>query len=293
MNNMKLKVNKLIERPVWIIENIDYKSDLLKLILASLVAITFLFPLYWLFRISVIWPPEGLIGNPPSLILNELSSYNFFRIYAEVNLVRYTLNSAIVSFISILSQLLFGSLAAYGLTFDFKGKKIVFIIMVTGMLVPFQTIFLTDYLIASYLGLSDTYIGLAIVVSLSVVNVLVLYATFNSIPKSLYEAAKVDGASELYILFGIFWPLSKPALATVTILSGVFSWNQYLWPLLIVGSDNMSTLPLSLAVFQSAFGSNFALQYAFAALSIGPILLLFLLTQNRFIKSATTNAIKQ
>ncbi|WP_247004317.1 carbohydrate ABC transporter permease [Halosolutus gelatinilyticus] len=261
-------------------------------VLALVAAALFAFPFYWLLRVAAVWPSESLYGSPPSLIIDDLSLYNFVRVYYAIPFAQYAINSVIVSAMAVASQLIFCSLAAYGLSMDFYGKKYVMGFIVAAMMVPFQTIFLTDYLITRRLGLINTYPGLAIVVAVSVVNILVLKSAFEAVPDSMVDAARLDGASELYILFGVYWPLSKAALSTTVILAFVFSWNSYLWPLLIATQDSYVTLPLGLATFQSQMSGNFALQYAFTIMVLLPLLILFLLLQKYFIRSAVMSSIK-
>lgn len=257
-----------------------------------IAAVLFAFPFYWLIRIAGVWPSGSLYGSPPSLIVDDLSLYNFVHVYYAIPFAQYAINSAIVSAIAIVSQLIFCSLAAYGLSMDFYGKKYAMGFIVVAMMVPFQTIFLTNYLIADGLGLINTYPGLAIVVAVSVVNILVLKSAFEAVPDSMVDAARLDGASELYIIFGVYWPLSKAALATTVILAFVFSWNSYLWPLLIATEESVMTLPLGLAEFQSQMSGDFALQYAFTIMVLLPVLILFFLLQKYFIRSAVMSSIK-
>jgi ABC-type glycerol-3-phosphate transport system permease component len=267
-----------------------YKGGLF--VFTTLLAFLFIFPFYWLIRIAGVWPTGAVLGEAPSLIIDDLSPYNFARVIAEVDLAQYTMNSVIVSAMAIITQLIVCSLAAYALTKAFIGKKYVMAFIVTAMVIPFETIFLTDFLITWELGLIDTYTGLVIVVAVSIVNILILHDAFSQVPTALADAARMDGASELYILFGIYWPISKPALATVTILTGVFSWNMYLWPLLVVQSDGLRTLPLALVELSGGFASTPAMQYAFTFLALLPLLIVFLLLQKYFIRSVARSSLK-
>lgn len=256
------------------------------------LGLVFAFPFYWLLKVALTWPAASLYGGTPSLAIENPSLYNFVRVWHAIPFVSYFATSLIVTIIAVASQLLFCSLAAYGLSMDFYGKKYVWGFILAAMMIPFQTIFLPDYLITQKLGLVNSYTGLAIVVAMSIVNILVLHDAFTSIPKALTEAARLDGASELYILFGVYWPLSKPALATTVILSFIFSWNSYLWPLVVVKDAKYTPLPLGLAEFQSQMSGNFALQYAFAIMVLLPVLIVFLLLQRQFIKSAILGSMK-
>jgi len=261
-------------------------------LLALFLGILFVFPFYWLLKVALTWPAASLYGGTPSLAIQNPSVYNFVRVWYSIPFVDYLATSLIVTSIAVVSQLLFCSLAAYGLSMDFYGKRYVWAYIIAAMMIPFQTIFLPDYLVTQQLGLVNSYEGLAIVVAVSVVNILVLHDSFTSIPDSMVEAARLDGASELYVLFGVYWPLSKPALATTVILSFIFSWNSYLWPLIVVQDAQYTPLPLGLAEFQSQMSGNFALQYAFALMVLVPVLVVFLLLQRQFIRSAVLGSIK-
>jgi len=253
----------------------------------------FAFPYYWLVRIAFVWPNSAILGERPSLLIEDISIFNFVKIYHEVELIQFFFNSALVSAIVIISQLIICSLAAYAFTMDFYGRRAIMGITVAAMLIPFHTIFLTDYLITIQLGLVNSYFGIAIVHAVSIVNLLILYSAFRSVPDSMIEAARLDGASELFILFGVLWPNSKPALTAVVILAFVNSWNEYLWVLLVATDDAYRTLPVVLAEFQSTLTGEFTLQYAFAIVVLFPVIVLFVLLQRHFIQSVTMSAMKQ
>jgi ABC-type glycerol-3-phosphate transport system permease component len=182
---------------------------------------------------------------------------------------------------------------AYALTRDFHGRSAVEILLVVGMLIPFQTSIIPAFIVTRELGLLNTHLGMALPYSAAIINILILTTAFRAVPESLIESARMDGASELYIIFGVFWPLSKPALATNVILSFVWMWNAYLWPLVVVSDPMLSPLPLGLAEFQSSLTGSYALQYAFAIMVILPIVVLFLLMQKQFIRSVATSALKE
>lgn len=261
--------------------------------LSFFLALLFAFPYYWLVRIAFVWPNSAILGERPSLLIEDISIFNFVKIYHEVELLQFFFNSAIVSAIVIISQLIICSLAAYAFTMEFYGRRAIMGITVAAMLIPFHTIFLTDYLITIQLGLINSYSGIAIVHAVSIVNLLILYSAFRSVPDSMIEAARLDGASELFILFGVLWPNSKPALTAVVILAFVNSWNEYLWVLLVATDNSYRTLPVVLAEFQSTLTGEFTLQYAFAIVVLLPVMVLFVLLQRHFIQSVSMSAMKQ
>lgn len=257
------------------------------------MALVYLFPFYWLLMIAVRWPTRGLFSETPDLILTDFSVVNFVRVIESIPFQTYLEVSVIMSVSVVVVQLFFCSITAYAMTYDFYGKSFAWLFIIGAMLIPFQTIFLPQALITSSLGLTNTYPGLVIVFFVGVLNILILHNAFSSIPESIRESAKMDGASDFYILFGLYWPLSKPAVTTVSILAFVWSWNNYLWPLMVVRDTNRTPLPLALAEFQSSLAGDFALQYAFAILVMLPIIIVYILLQNQFIKSVVTSSLKQ
>lgn len=261
-------------------------------LLALVLAIVFVFPFYWLIKVGMTWPTDSLYAGQPSLGIENLSLFNFVRVWYSIPFVTYFGTSLIVTGLAVASQLIFCSLAAYGLSMEFHGRRYVWGFIVLAMMIPFQTIFLPDYLVTQEIGLVNTHVGLALIVAISVINILVLHDSFSSIPDAMTEAARLDGASELYVLFGVYWPLSKPALSTTVILAFIFSWNSYLWPLVMVQDTAHTPLPLGLAQFQSQMSGSFALPYAFAIMVLVPVLVVFLLLQRQFIRSAVLGSIK-
>lgn len=274
------------------LETGDWRRQLGLFLLAVILALPFVFPFYWLLKVSITWPATTLYGGDPTLVIENPSLFNFIKVWYSIDFLQYFANTVIMAALAIGSQVLFCSFAAYAFTRDFYGEGLVEKLLIFGMMVPFQTIFLPSFLITRDLGLVNTYPGLSIIVAISIVNILILRNAFQSIPDSFAEAARLDGASELYILFGIYWPLSKPALATTVILSFIFSWNAYLWPLVIVQDMSYAPLSLGLAEFQSQMAGNFALQYTFAVMVFLPVLVLFLLLQRQFIRSAVLGSLK-
>lgn len=261
--------------------------------LASLLGLVFFFPFYWLLKVAVSWPPTNLYSGQPSLGIENPSYYNFVEVFFAIPFPQFMLNSLIIVSLAIVGNLIFNSLAAYALTMDFHGKRGVQLILITAMMIPFQTTIIPAFLVTQELGLVNTHLGIVLPLATIIINILILVASFEAVPESILESARLDGASELYILFGVYWPLSKPALATNVILSFVFAWNAFLWPLIIVRDQAMEPLPLALANFQTQFQGNFALTYAFSIMVVLPIVVMFLLLQRQFIESVVMTSVKE
>lgn len=261
--------------------------------LASLLGLVFFFPFYWLLKVAISWPPANLYRGQPSLGIENPSYYNFVEVFFAIPFPQFLLNSLIIVSMAIVGNLIFNSLAAYALTMDFHGKRGVQLILITAMMIPFQTTIIPAFLVTQELGLVNTHLGIVLPLATIIINILILVASFEAVPDSILESARLDGASELYILFGVYWPLSKPALATNVILSFVFAWNAFLWPLIIVRDQAMEPLPLALANFQTQFQGNFALTYAFSIMVVLPIVVVFLLLQRQFIESVVMTSVKE
>jgi ABC-type glycerol-3-phosphate transport system permease component len=271
----------------------EFLEQSIYFVVASLLGLVFVFPFYWLLKVAISWPPTNLYEGQPSLIIENLSHYNFVEVFFTIPFPLFLLNSLIVVALVIVANLIFNSLAAYALTMDFWGKRGVQILLLVAMMIPFQTTIIPSFLVTSELGLTNSHLGIALPLMTIIINILILTASFQAVPDSILESARLDGASELYILFGVYWPMAKPALATNVILAFVFAWNAFLWPLIVVRDQAMETLPLALANFQSQFQGNFALTYAFSVMVILPLVVMFLLLQRQFIESVVMSSVKQ
>lgn len=262
-------------------------------LLALGIAILFFFPFYWLLKVSLTWPPRTISQGVSSLWIEDPNIFNFIKVYYSLDYFQFFLNSLIITAIATTFGLLNNSLAAYALTLEFYGKKWVQLFLIAAMMIPYYLTVIPAYLITSRLGLLDTRIGVALLLSVMVIGILVLEDSFRSIPDGLVDSARLDGASELYILFGIYFPLSKAAIATNVILLFTVSWNAYLWPAIVISDRAVQPLSLSLVVFQYDLRGQFVLMYAFAVMVLVPIFIVFVLLQRQFIQSITLSTLKE
>lgn len=262
-------------------------------LVALVVSAFFFFPFYWLLKVALTWPAQSLYGGDPSLALESVGLYNFIRVYYEIPFPEYLTNSIIITGLAVVGSLITNSLAAYSLTQDFYGKRAVMGFLVAALMIPYYVTVIPAFLVTKELGLLNTHLGVALPFMTFIIGTLILKNSFDSVPDSMIEAARLDGASELYILFGVLWPLAKPALATNVILAFVYSWNSYLWPLVVISDRLMQPLPLALASFTTRFDGNFALQYAFAVLVLIPVVIIFILLQRQFVRSVVQSSVKE
>lgn len=274
-------------------DRLEFAQRLPYFVLALVLSIAFFFPFYWLFKVAVTWPVQSLYGGNPSLALDSPELYNFVRVFYEIPFTRYLVNSFTITGLAVFGSLVTNSLAAYSLTKDFVGKRWVMGFLIAALMIPYYVTIIPAFLVTKELGLLNTHLGVALPFMTFIIGTLILKNSFESVPDSMIEAARLDGASELYILFGVLWPLAKPALATNVILSFVYSWNSFLWPLVIISDRIMQPLPLALANFTTRFDGNFALQYAFAIMVLIPVIILFLLLQRQFVRSVVQSSVKE
>jgi ABC-type glycerol-3-phosphate transport system permease component len=259
---------------------------------AALLTVSFfmLVPFYWVLKTSL--TGENIFGYPPSLWPQDPHLFFYVDVWYFIPFARYFLNSVIVSVLAVIANLVFNALAGYALTKEFRGKGAVLLLFLSCMMIPFQATIIPAYLITGQLGLLNSYVGLALPLFSTIVCIFVFKASFEAVPRSLIDAAKMDGLAEWQIVLRIMLPLSKSAIATNVILAFIWSWNNFLWPLIITRDANLQTLPLGLARFLSYHEDTTGALYAFCVLVLAPGILLFLLAQKQFIQGLTSGATK-
>ncbi len=162
--------------------------------------------------------------------------FNFVDVWYLIPFPRYLVNSIVVSAIAVAGNVVLNALAGYALTRQFPGRRAVLALFLSCMLIPFQATIIPAYLITAKMGLLNTFFGLAFPLLSTIVCIFVFKAAFEAVPRSLIDAARIDGLPEWRIILRVLLPLSKPAIATNVILSFIWSWNNFLWPLLITAS---------------------------------------------------------
>ncbi|NEC92834.1 carbohydrate ABC transporter permease, partial [Streptomyces sp. SID12501] len=189
--------------------------------------------------------------------------------------------------------LLVSSFVAYGFAmYDFKGKTAAFIAVLLLMTVPFEIMMLPLYVMVNDLGLADSYGVIVLPFLAASVTIFFFRQYFTGIPKGLLEAGRVDGVTEFGIFFKVVLPISRPALAAMGILNGMVTWNNFLWPLLVLRSAEKFTLPIGLNTLLTPYGNNYDLLIIGSFFSLLPVLVLFLCFQRFFVAGMTAGALK-
>jgi multiple sugar transport system permease protein len=237
--------------------------------------------------------PLGLLPLPNNLTLN-----NFVEINESVNLLGSLLNSLIFTAGVVGCTLVFGLLVGYALSvLSFRGQGVVFALVLLVQAIPFQLLMIPLYvLVVRYFGLADNFIGMILPFAINSVAVLIFRQYFLQIPRDIFDAARIDGASELRILASIAVPLVRPAVLTAMLVTFIGPWNEFLWPFLVTKEASMQTLAVSLANFSQTNGAFLAnpmgAVLAGACVLAVPVVVLFLVFQRHFTSANLGSAIK-
>ncbi len=265
--------------------------------LLALILVIVGIPLVWIISIAFRYPDEVLdilptkftLTNFPNAILelNTWGGLSFIRMFG---------NSILVTSISIIGILIISSLVAFAFSnYSFKFKEPLFILFLLGMLIPAQVLLIPLFFLMKNLQLMGTYFTLILpyIAFGFPLGVLILRSFFEKIPIEIKEAAKIDGATDFKVFMKIVLPLSRPALATLTILSFMAVWNEFLFALVFIRDDSMQTIPLILSrVGQSRYGIDYGVYGAFITLTIIPVLIIFIIFQRWFIAGLSAGAVK-
>ena len=256
------------------------------------VAAIMLVPLVWMVIVSLETEQQAN-RFPPLLVPSGLHFSNYSTVWNTVPFGHFFLNSALYALATVAGNLLFCSLAAYAFArIRFFGRNVLFVVLLATLMVPFQVLLIPTFLIVKQLGLVDSVGGLIMPNLCSAFGIFMLRQFFRTLPIELEEAARIDGTSRLGILFKIVLPLSMPALATLGIIQFMWSWNDFLWPLIIIDTASHAPLQLGLSTLQGAHSTQWNLLMAGTVMSQIPMLAIFLLAQRWFIRSIAFTGIK-
>jgi multiple sugar transport system permease protein len=262
--------------------------------LLVLIAIFVLMPMLWMLSTSfkpksqwflpeIHWIPLTFTWDNYTQILNN----------PRLPIVRWFINSTLVATASTLLILALDSLAAYAYArMEFPGRKLLFSLLLATLFLPGIMFLVPNFLLIVRLNLLNQYAGVIFPGLAGVFGVFFLRQFFESIPKELEEAAQIDGASMLQTFYHVVLPLAKPALATLSVITFLASWNDFLWPLLILRDRELLTLPPGLRTLQGAYTSEYGQMMAGAAIVAIPVLILYLFMQRYIVESVATTGLK-
>jgi multiple sugar transport system permease protein len=218
---------------------------------------------------------------------------NFELIWQRVPMLTFFLNTTKLTVIITALQLLTSSLAAYAFArLEFKGRDVIFLGYVATIAIPWQVYMVPQFIMMRAFGLNNTHLALIILQAFTAFGVFLMRQFFIGIPKELSDAARMDGLGEYRIYAQIMLPLSKPALATLTIFTFVTVWNDFMGPLIYLNSERLKTIQLGLRMFIAQYSADYALIMAASLVSLVPVMLLFLFLQRFFIEGVASSGVK-
>ncbi len=261
-------------------------------ILLIFFALTFIYPFLWM--ISATLKPEIEIQYP-NLIPSVITFDSYKNVLNKIPITRAFFNSVFVSCCVTGLVLLFSSTVGYALAhLRFRGRELIFSIMLFTMMIPFQVTIIPMYVLMVKFGWVNSYMALIFPAMISVFGIFLFRQYFKSIPHDLIEAARLDGCNELYILFKIIWPNSVPAIVTVGILTFMNIWNDVLWPIIVIRDQSLMTMPQLVTLFATGGQADAQMGtiLASATLLALPVVILYLIFQRQFIESMASSGIK-
>jgi len=254
--------------------------------------VVFLFPFVWMLLTSV--KPEGqVITYPPTLLPRSLDLSPYRDVWSQIGLARLYLNTLVFAGAVTVLSVSFDSLAAYAFArLSFPGKELLFWIVLVTLMVPIAVLIVPLFFENYEFGWLNTYQGLIVPLAANGYGIFLLRQFFSTLPFELDDAARVDGAGDLFIYLRVIVRLSGPALAALGIFTFSFNWNNFLWPLIMTSTDSMRTLPAGLALFSGEHEVIYNMMCAGAFLSMLPLVVLFFFLQRYFVRGIALSGLK-
>lgn len=256
------------------------------------VAIIILLPL--LYAVSIAFMPSSeLFTTELNILPKHPTLQNFADAFTNIPLLRFILNSFVMAGCITLGQIITCSLAAFAFSFlEFKGKGILFMVVMATMMVPGEATIISNYLTVGNLGMLDTYPVLIIPYLTSAMGIFLFRQFYMTFPKSLYESAKLDGCGNLRFIVKILIPLTKSAIGAMAVYTFINAWNMYMWPLLVTGSNDMRTVQIGISMLNSVDSQSITMMIAGVVMVIIPSIAIFIAGQKQLIRGMFSGAVK-
>ncbi len=269
------------------------RRNLIAHIVLILFVIGALFPFYWMVATSVKTLSESL-QSPPTLLPRHAQLQNYANAFHEAPFGRYLFNTLFIAGITVICNLATSVLAAYSFALtDFPGKRVIFALLLTTLMIPFEVTLIPNFILIKNLHLYNTYWAQIVPWAAGTFGIFLVRQFFLSIPKEIFEAAVIDGASAWGVLWKVAVPLARPALVTLALFCFIGSWNAFLWPLIVTTSDRVRPIQVGLRQLTSDAGNNnFPILMAGTALTIIPIAILYFFVQRQLIEGVASSGVK-
>ncbi len=256
-------------------------------------SITMLLPFYWMVITSLKTPLEAL-RFPPTWLPTSFQFGNYLEVFRQIPFWRYLANTVLITVTGVLGILITGIPAAYAFArFRFPGREILFMGFLALMMIPLPVYLIPSYMILYKLGWIDTYAAMVVPWIVNIFSIFLLRQHIKQLPQDLFDAARIDGCSELWTLWRIVIPLCKAPIATIVVFNVISSWNSFFWPLIVTNSDRIRPLQVGLAYFSREQSTNYTLLMAATTMAITPLIILFFLAQKQIIASQARAGLKE
>ncbi|WP_405115358.1 carbohydrate ABC transporter permease [Paenibacillus sp. FSL K6-1217] len=270
------------------------KISLMVLVYALLIltVLAMLVPYIWMLS-SSLKLNKDVFSFPMQWIPSNPRWENFQDIWTRIPLGRFIYNTAKLSIIVTILQLLTSSFAAYAFSkLHFRGKNVIFLGYIATIAIPWQAYMVPQFILMRYMGLNNTHLAIILLQAFSAFGVFMMRQFYQGVPDELCEAARIDGLSEYGIWARIMLPLSKPALSTLTIFTFVATWNDFLGPMIYLTDTKLKTIQIGLRMFISQYSAEYGLIMAASVVSIIPVVIVFLALQKYFVQGVAASGIK-
>ena len=261
-------------------------------ILLSIGSFIMIFPFIWMI-LSAFKTSQEIIAFPPKLFPSQFNFSNFVKAFQMAPFAKYFFNSVIVMIFSVICTTFTTILGAFAFSrLEFKGKEIVFAILISLMMIPFEMLIISNYTTIVKLKLYNTLPALILPFVSSIFYTYILKNFFDTVPNSIYYSARIDGASNWFYLWRVMVPLAKPSLFTIILLNALSSWNSFMWPLYITSDSRSRTLPYGLQAFTTEAGSFHELLMAASSVIVIPMIILFIFARKYIVSGVSKGGIK-
>lgn len=258
-----------------------------------ILSILFLIPVVWV-ALSAFKSGSELFAWPPTIFPKEFTFDNFIVAFDKGDFGLYFWNSTYTTILSTILTLIVNTMAGFALAkYEFKGNNFIFLAFISTLMIPLEVIMIPIFQVLKTLGMYNTMAGIIIPPAATPTGVFLMRQYILSIPDSLLEAARVDGASEWCIFSRIIVPIVKPVLAVLTIFSFMWRWNDFLWPLLVINNPQKYTVQLAIANFTGQYSVDWNSLLAMAVVTMIPVLVVFLIFQKQFVKGMVVSGMKE